>query len=207
MDRKIPIFPLNIVVFPSSRYPLHIFEERYKKMINKCLSEESGFGIISIINGEISKVGSYVVITDLLKKYDDGKMDIAVKSLGRFFTLNMDTHKDGYFIADVEEYHDFSSEIDPMMLEQLRSKFENIITKVEFKLDDSFWTNYISTSSKSFKIAEKSGLSLEQQQTLLTFQNENKRISFLLGHFEKLDKEISKNAALKELIIGDGYLN
>jgi Lon protease-like protein len=61
--KTIPLFPLNLVVFPNSRYPLHIFEERYKKMINDCLTDETGFGIVAPSGKELSKIGSYAVIS------------------------------------------------------------------------------------------------------------------------------------------------
>ena len=60
---------------------------------------------------------------------------------------------------------------------------------------------------KSFKIAEKSGLSIIQQQELLTIPSENKRLSYLLEHFEKLEEKLEENKATREIILGDGYLN
>ncbi len=50
MKNTIPIFPLNLVVFPDSKYPLHIFEERYKILLQKCLTDNSGFGIVASID-------------------------------------------------------------------------------------------------------------------------------------------------------------
>jgi len=72
MNNSIPIFPLNIVVFPYSKIPLHIFEEKYKIMIGKCLEEKTGFGIISIIKKELSKIGSHIEITNVLNRYENG---------------------------------------------------------------------------------------------------------------------------------------
>ena len=70
MQLKIPIFPLNLVVFPGSKYPLHIFEERYKRLLNKCLNSNTGFGIVSLIDKIISDVGVYVIISEVIKTYD-----------------------------------------------------------------------------------------------------------------------------------------
>jgi len=63
------------------------------------------------------------------------------------------------------------------------------------------------TNLKSFKIAEKSGLSILQQQELLNFRSENKRLSYLLDHFEKLEQKLELNKQTREIILGDGYLN
>lgn len=205
--KTIPLFPLNLVVFPLSRYPLHIFEERYKNMINKCLVDESGFGIVAPRGKELSKIGSFVVIASVLKKFENGEMDIVIEAQNRFFINNITTHIDGYLLADVEDYPDVQPEASPSLLDEMEEMFERILEKYDFDLEESFWTRYHDAKSKSFKIAEKSGLSLTQQQTLLTLQDENRRINFLIKHFEKLDEEISKNAGLRNIILGDGYLN
>ncbi|HQJ46975.1 MAG TPA: LON peptidase substrate-binding domain-containing protein, partial [Ignavibacteriaceae bacterium] len=73
---SIPIFPLNLVVFPGSKYPLHIFEERYKILIQKCLQENTGFGIVAAFDKKISDMGVYVLIDSVLKYYDNGESDI-----------------------------------------------------------------------------------------------------------------------------------
>ncbi len=207
MKPVIPIFPLKLVMFPLSKYPLHIFEKKYKKMINLCLQENTGFGVTALIGNEISKVGTYVSISKVSKKYLTGEMDIIVKGEKRFIFSNYEMHADGYYIASIQEYKDSSSSADDELLEEMESKFEKIIDKVNYKLEDNFWDNYYKSKLKSFKLAEKSGLTIEQQQTLLTFKKETERINFLIAHFEKLDEMLTENAALKQIIIGDGYLN
>jgi Lon protease-like protein len=207
MKPVIPIFPLKLVVFPLSKYPLHIFEKRYKKMINMCLDENSGFGITASISGEFSKVGTYVVITKLLKKYLTGEMDIIIEGKDRFLMSNFEMHPDGYYIANVEEYNDFSSTVDYDLLDEVKAKFEKIIGRVNYKLEASFWDNFNKSRVKSYKMAEKSGLSIKQQQTLLTIQDEKERLNFLIDYFEKLDENLNENSALKNIVMGDGYIN
>ncbi len=204
----IPLFPLPLVVFPESKYPLHIFEERYKRMINRCIAGNEGFGIVAQIGTELSKIGSYVKVISILKKYANGESDIVVQGLYRFVIQEYHTHPDGYFEALVDNYNDISDVIiKESLLEDLRKKFQEIINKVNFVLEDSYWKNYSRSLKKSFKIAEKSGLSLEQQQTLLSLRDENKRIHFLIDHLKNLEKQIEKGIALREVIFGDGYIN
>jgi Lon protease-like protein len=205
--KTIPLFPLNLVVFPLSRYPLHVFEDRYKNMINKCLAEKSGFGIVAPRGKELSKIGSYVIISSVLKISANGEMDIVVEAQSRFFINSINTHVDGYLLAEVDEYPDVQPEASPSLLDEMEEMFERILEKYDFDLEESFWKCYHNAKSKSFKIAEKSGLSLTQQQTLLNLQDENRRINFLISHFEKLDEEISKNAGLRNIILGDGFIN
>jgi Lon protease-like protein len=207
MKLKIPIFPLKLVVYPLSRYPLHIFEKRYKKMINKCLEEDSGFGITAFISGDFSKVGTFVMITKVMKKYLTGEMDIIVEGRERFLMKDYQMHPDGYFTANVEEYNDISSSVDYDLLDEVEAKFEKIIGRVNYKLEDSFWDNYRKSTLKSFKMAEKSGLSIKQQQMLLNLQDESERISFLMEHFDKVDENLKEDSVLKNIVWGDGYIN
>ncbi len=204
----IPLFPLPLVVFPESKYPLHIFEERYKRMTQRCISNDEGFGIAAQIGTELSKVGSYVRIAKILKEYSNGELDIVVQGISRFIIQEYHIHPDGYYEALVDNYRDISDVIiRENLLENLRNKFQEIINRINFKIEDSFWKNYFNTHNKAFKIAEKSGLSLEQQQTLLSIRDENKRINYLIGHFENLEKQIEKGIALREIIFSDGYIN
>ncbi|MQG17808.1 MAG: hypothetical protein FI726_06000, partial [SAR202 cluster bacterium] len=57
MDNPIPIFPLNLVLFPNTDLPLHIFEDRYKQMVEYCTSHTQPVGIILIKDG--NEVGNY----------------------------------------------------------------------------------------------------------------------------------------------------
>lgn len=205
--KTIPLFPLNLVVFPHSKYPLHIFEKRYKQMINDCLMSEMGFGIVTPVENELAKIGSYVTISQVLKKYDNGEMDIVVEAQSRIKIKKITTHEDGYLLAEVERYYDIQPEANPSLLDEMEEMFDRIMEKYNYELEDSFWTRYHDSKTKSFKIAEKSGLTLNQQQELLSLQDENSRITFLIEHFEKLDVDIAKNIGLKNLILGDGYLN
>lgn len=207
-NSTLPLFPLQLVVFPDSKYPLHIFEERYKRMIRRCRENGEGFGIAAQIGTEISKIGTHVRISDTLKEYENGESDIVVHGIRRIVILEYHQHPDGYYEALVEGYNDLTQDnINEFAVEELKKKFKEIISKVNFEIEDSFWINYIKNPNKSFKIAEKSGLSLTQQQKLLTLQDENKRIDYLREHFNNLEKQIDKSTAIKGIILGDGYIN
>ena len=82
--RKIPLFPLGVVLLPNMLLPLHIFEERYKRMIGECLAEDKPFGIVLFDGQSIRPVGCLARITRVVKRYDDGRMDILTRGGERF---------------------------------------------------------------------------------------------------------------------------
>ena len=89
-QRTIPLFPLNVVLFPGGFLPLHIFEERYKLMVERCLDADSEFGVVLIKSGvevggnaEPHAVGTAARIVNV-RQEEDGRMNILVTGLERF---------------------------------------------------------------------------------------------------------------------------
>ena len=80
----IPMFPLNLVILPGEVKPLHIFEERYKQLINDCLQNNANFGIPYINNNAVSEFGTEVRITKVVKVFDNGEMDIMIEGIRPF---------------------------------------------------------------------------------------------------------------------------
>jgi len=206
---QIPIFPLALVVFPNSKYPLHIFEERYKILINKCLANSIGFGIVSKIGDTISEVGVYVEVANVTKIYESGELDIVVAGKWRFKRTDLEMHRDRYYLSEVNKIkdHDADSDFNYNLFFALKQRVQEMLKLVNFNVNQGFWDTLEKTNLKSFKIAEKSGLSILQQQELLNFRSENKRLSYLLDHFEKLEQKLELNKQTREIILGDGYLN
>lgn len=207
MKKLIPLFPLKLVVFPASRYPLHIFEERYKKMIRWCLDNRLGFGIVAVIGSSFTNVGTLVIIDEVTRTYPNGESDIVVYGTDRFLVITTHVHPDGYLIAEIETFPDIDENANGNLLFEVKEKFLEILSKADFSLEENFWKNLDKTKLKSFKFAEKTGLSLEQQQSLLSIQNENKRLTFLLEHLDKLSQFVEQSSILKNIIMNDGYIN
>ena len=77
----LPLFPLPIVAFPDERVPLHIFEPRFKELMADCRAEGAHFGISSFVEGRIAPYGTEVELSQVLKEYDDGRLDVEVRGL------------------------------------------------------------------------------------------------------------------------------
>ena len=76
MTNFIPIFPLGIVVYPGENLNLHIFEPRYKQLIEECHKGKKPFGIPAVIENKLQDYGTLIQITEISKLYDNGEMDI-----------------------------------------------------------------------------------------------------------------------------------
>jgi ATP-dependent Lon protease len=88
-SRLIPLFPLNVVVFPRTRLPLHIFEERYKEMVGHVIRDESEFGIVLAKQDGIVNAGCTVAVEKVLELYPDGRMDIMTVGKRRFEVVSL----------------------------------------------------------------------------------------------------------------------
>lgn len=111
--RLLPLFPLHVVVFPRTHLPLHIFEERYKKMVREALRDNSEFGIILAKDEGIVNAGCTVVVEKVLKNYPDGKMDILTCGRRRFEVVMLDEEND-YLRGEVQFFDDDADDSAPL---------------------------------------------------------------------------------------------
>lgn len=92
VSRGFPLFPLGIVALPTEHVPLHIFEDRYKRMIERCLAAEPGtqereFGIVWLSDDELKDVGCACEIERVLERMDDGRLNILARGTRPFRLL------------------------------------------------------------------------------------------------------------------------
>jgi Lon protease-like protein len=110
MAIELPLFPLDVVLFPGENLPLHIFEPRYRLMISECYQEEKPFGIVLVrpesehLAEEPYAVGTMAEIV-ALDRLDDGRMNLIARGLRRFRILSQHRHKP-YLSGLVEVYED-----------------------------------------------------------------------------------------------------
>ncbi|MBI3483839.1 MAG: LON peptidase substrate-binding domain-containing protein [Acidobacteria bacterium] len=109
---RIPIFPLDVVLFPGIPLPLHIFEERYKLMVHECMEQRREFGVVMTRGDGVAAVGCTAAILQVAKQYPDGRMDIL--TVGRApFQMNDVFDEKPYLEATVEYLEDEPMPKDP----------------------------------------------------------------------------------------------
>ena len=109
MARLLPLFPLQMVVFPGSATPLHIFEDRYKEMVGEAEAAGTEFGIVLARDGGIMNAGCTVVVESVLKRYPDGRFDVLTRGQRRFVIQSLNQDKD-YLRGEVDYYSDDDGE-------------------------------------------------------------------------------------------------
>src|SRR6202167_5542156 len=102
---KIPLFPLEVVLFPEAALPLHIFEDRYKEMIGVCLTEKVAFGVVYAQREGLAVVGCTAEMVRILEKYPDGRLDILCQGAKRFEIENLDNSR-SFLQAEVDFFAD-----------------------------------------------------------------------------------------------------
>ena len=76
---EIGLFPLGIVLLPTEQVPLHIFEDRYKELIDECLAEEREFGLVYADDDGLRPVGTLAAVTEVIERFDDGRLNVVVE--------------------------------------------------------------------------------------------------------------------------------
>ncbi|MBC8145683.1 MAG: LON peptidase substrate-binding domain-containing protein [bacterium] len=202
----IGLFPLNIVLFPGSSYPLHIFENRYKLLIRESIDNNSEFGVNLVESSKMSEVGCRATVTTVFREYDDGRMDIVVTGTERYTITNYRGGERLYMTADVEPLMDIEPKPGPELLTTTIALYNQLVESVygeaEQQLNASEWM----WGGASYRMAQKSGLDLEVRQRMLEMLSENERLEFLKGYLTDLVPQVRKLEKIQALIRNDGYV-
>ncbi len=201
MQKFLPLFPLNLVVFPLDDLNLHIFEPRYKDLINESLYNNTTFGIPTFIDGKIPGFGTEVKIVSVAKRYEDGRFDIKTQGVSVFRILDFQNpvREKLYAGGTVELLKE--PELFPPVLPQLLQQTELLYALLNEK--NSFNPN--KPQPFSFQIAHKIGLSIEKEYELLKMPTEAERQAFILKHFEKVLPVLQELERTKEKIRMNGH--
>lgn len=211
MMNFIPVFPLNIVVYPGEQLNLHIFEPRYKQLIKECIAEEKLFGIPVVLDKRIQEYGTTLKVTELVKEYDNGEMDIRAKGQSLFRVLEIVKElPDKLYSGAIVDYPQNITTIDnnktaDLVMSEVKRMYA--LLNVEEKLPD------ISEGIVSYKIAHFIGLGQEKEYELLQLLTETQRLEYIRQHLngimptlqslEQAKARIQLNGHFRDLSLGD----
>ena len=185
MNDKIPIFPLPLVLLPGEKLPLHIFEEKYKKLVEHCLKNNKKFGIINSKNNDSLIIGCTASIDQVVGGENESReYDILVSGTERFIVKSYNTSED-YKQAYVKTWNDIDDTIDETLLQEANV----FLYEVLLKLGASSKIPQINMPKSSFEIASMLDIDKRAKKILLKSQSENDRLIVL--------KRILKKAIIK----------
>jgi Lon protease-like protein len=84
MMDELGLFPLGVVLLPTEQLPLHIFEERYKELVDECLEQDGEFGLVYADDDGLRDLGTRAHVVEVLTRFEDGRLNILVEGGDRF---------------------------------------------------------------------------------------------------------------------------
>ena len=200
---EIGLFPLELVLLPGERVPLHIFEDRYKDLIGECLEEGTEFGLILEDADGLREVGTCTAIVELIDTFDDGRMNVLVEGRSRF-RLVAQTEGRSFRTAEVEELEDDGEDADADEVERTMTVFRRLVEVAEA---DEVDEPPAASPLLSFELAARVDFGYELKQELLELRSEAERLRRLAGLLDQAVSALAREREVRERASGNGKVS
>ncbi len=199
---SIPLFPLNVVLLPGAELPLHIFEPRYREMVRRCLQDKLEFGMLLSLPKGLARVGCTAEIVEVLKREEDGRMDILTVGRAPFRVLEMFT--DAPLVEGRVVYlEDQPSMAGESVRRDLVELYETCHTLVFGDYPKNL--NGQSAENPSYVIAGTLPMELPWKQQILELRNEADRQQRLVSYLREWAPHLQKTATVRSRAGGNGH--
>ncbi|MET0635522.1 MAG: LON peptidase substrate-binding domain-containing protein [Chitinophagaceae bacterium] len=202
MTNFIPIFPLQIVVYPGEDLNLHIFEDRYKQLVEECVNTKKPFGVPAVLDNKLQDHGSLLEMVEVSKRYDNGELDIRTRASKVFRILEVirelpDKLFSGAIVNYPENRLQGSAEQMKKIMSGIRELHRELKVEKDFHKPDDQLTSY--------DVAHHIGLSIGEEYELLGLFDERQRQEYIKRHLAKVIPTVSGMEQLKEKIKLNGH--
>lgn len=177
---EIGLFPLATVLLPTERIPLHIFEPRYRELIGECIDEGREFGLILADDDGLRDVGTRAAVTQVLERFDDGRLNIVVEGRERFRLVELTSGR-SFQTGEIEPVVDLGDEPDPSDVERAVTLLRRLAEIAGADVENVS----IETRSPSFELAARVEFEPRIKQTLLEQRSEPERLQTLAELLER----------------------
>lgn len=201
MSPLLPLFPLDVVLFPGTPLPLHIFEPRYKEMIGECLSEKRFFGVVRALEQGLADVGCTAEIVTVTREYPDGRLDIVTEGRKPFEVLQLNQER-AFLRAEVLLLEDEPGSAPGHETARAVQLHAEILTMAGAVQDLSS----ADQATLSFYLAGSLPLDLDFKQKLLGLRSEGQRISILAQYLETVLPNLRRAANARAKAGGNGHV-
>ena len=168
---EIGIFPLGLVLLPTEQVPLHIFEPRYRELIDECLEQDAPFGLLYADDDGIRQVGTLAVVTEVIERFEDGRLNVVVEGRERFRLIELTEGREFHtgLVEPVDDQHD------PNEPDDIQRALELFTRLVELTGSD-LPSPAAETPQLSFALAGRFDFSADLKQELLDETSERIRL-------------------------------
>jgi Lon protease-like protein len=172
--RDFPLFPLGMVALPTESVPLHIFEDRYRRMIEHCLSDGQQFGILWLSDEELKRTGCACEIEQVLERMEDGRLNILTRGTRPFVLLDRQDELP-YPAGEVLFSEDDEEEPDEQAASSARERYAELVVQAT----DKELGEAELAAMDSYRMAATVEFEPEAKQELLELRSENARLRLL----------------------------
>jgi Lon protease-like protein len=180
-----PLFPLGLVALPGEAIPLHIFEDRYKAMMDQCLREDSEFGIVWLSDEGLREIGCACKIERVLERMDDGRMNLLTRGTRPVRVLERQAHLP-YPAGVVEFVQDREEEPDPDLAGIAHEAYAELVKRATDAEPDEAELAAMS----AYDMAATVDFGVEAKQGLLDLRSENARLRLVTRLFRAAIKRL-----------------
>ena len=203
MSSLLPLFPLDVVLLPGTTLPLHIFEPRYKEMIEECLAGKKMFGVVRAKEEGTADIGCTAEILEVVKKYPDGRLDIATAGRRRFEVMELNQER--RFLQAAVLYLD--DEPKPAAAPDIEAAVKLHAELMAIAGAEAEGQSEISSSQLSFYLVGSLPLDLDFKQTLLAMKSEAERIPAVVSYFQAILPVLRRTAQARKTAGGNGRVH
>ena len=198
---EIGLFPLGMVLLPTERVPLHIFEEQYKELIDECIELEQEFGLVLQDDDGIREIGTRAAIVTVLERFDDGRLNVVVEGRDRFRVVALTSGR-AFRTADVEPLDDLEPDADEGAVD---TAVENLRRVAELAGTDPENLDPV-TDAPSFELAARVELEPKLKQGLLESRSEGERLRRVARLLEGAAQALEARAERARIASTNGHV-
>jgi Lon protease-like protein len=183
--KDFPLFPLGLVALPSELVPLHIFEERYKTMMARCLEEESEFGIVWLADDGLRPIGCACEIAEVLERLPDGRLNLVARGT-RPFRIEARQEELAFPAGTVEFLDDHVEEVDQGAADAAHSAYAELVEQATDQAPDPEDI----AAMTAYQMAATVEFGLDAKQGLLDLRSESARLKLVTRLFRAAIKRL-----------------
>lgn len=201
-DNLLPFFPLEMVAFPGERLNLHIFEPRYRQLIHHIREQGTTFCIPAVIDRQVQVVATEMKLVEVVKQYEDGRLDIRAEGIGVVETLDFFPMLIGWLfpagevrrVETIANGHDLN-----------RLKIVDLVRDLCDRLGASKPVPSVSELESVFAIGHHLGFNLQQEYQLLSTPEELDRQEMVLTHLQQLMPTVVMMDEIRKKVSMNGH--